>query len=60
MIGSEPDPPCTQVVGTVEDAHRFSLQEQPAMQYYLPLGQEEGIGGSRLLVRSRGESYNFV
>jgi len=60
MIGSEPDPPCTQVVGTVEDAHRFSLQEQPAMQYYLPLGQEEGIGGSRLLVRSRGEPGSMI
>jgi predicted permease len=60
MIGPEASPPCTQVVGTVEDAHRFSLQEQPAMQYYLPLGQEEGIGGSRLLVRPRGEPRSMI
>jgi ABC-type antimicrobial peptide transport system permease subunit len=60
MIGSAADTPCTQVVGTVEDAHRFSLQEQPAMQYYLPFGQEEGIGGSRLLVRASGDPRRMI
>jgi predicted permease len=43
--------PCSRVVGVVEDAHRYELKEKPAMQYYLPLGQEKGIGGRMLLVR---------
>ena len=47
--------PCSRVVGVVQDAHRESLEEPPAMQYYVPLGQEVGFGGSRLLVRPRGE-----
>ena len=47
--------PCARVVGVVEDAHRQSIEEPPAMQYYVPLGQEVGIGGSRLLVRPRGD-----
>lgn len=37
--------PCTRVVGVVEDAHRSTLDEPPAMQYYVPLGQEVGFGG---------------
>jgi ABC-type antimicrobial peptide transport system permease subunit len=45
--------PCARVVGVVEDAHRFSLEEPAAMQYYVPLGHEVGFGGSRLLVRPR-------
>jgi predicted permease len=53
-IGDE-DPPCARVVGVVEDARRFALREEPAMQYYIPLGQERGFGGSSLLVRPRGE-----
>jgi predicted permease len=45
-------PPCTRVVGVVEDAHRRALREKPAMQYYIPFGQEEGFAGSSLLVRA--------
>jgi predicted permease len=52
-IGDE-DPPCARVVGVVEDARRFALREEPAMQYYIPLGQERGFGGSVLFVRPRG------
>jgi ABC-type antimicrobial peptide transport system permease subunit len=43
------------VVGVVEDGHRAALREEPAMQYYVPLGQEQGIGGDRLLVRPAGD-----
>jgi ABC-type antimicrobial peptide transport system permease subunit len=40
------------VIGVVEDARRFQLaREDPAMQYYIPLGQEVGIGGTMLLIR---------
>ena len=31
------DGPCTTVVGVVEDARRFALEEDEAMQYYIPL-----------------------
>jgi len=47
--------PCARVVGVVRTAHRWRLQEPPAMQYYIPLGQEVGIGGWQLLVRPRGD-----
>jgi predicted permease len=43
--------PCSRVVGVVEDARRSSLEEQAAMQYYIPLGQEGGMGGRNILVR---------
>ncbi len=45
---------CTRVVGVAEDARRYALREPPAMQYYVPLGQESGMGGRMLLVRTRG------
>jgi predicted permease len=54
-IGEDPHSPCFRIVGIVEDAHRFQLRERPAMQYYIPLGQERDFGGSRLLVRPRGD-----
>jgi predicted permease len=43
--------PCARIVGVVGDAHRYSLHEKPAMHYYVPFGQEIGIGGTALLVR---------
>jgi len=46
---------CSQVVGVVADVHRNGLREPAAMQYYVPFGQERGIGGSVLLVRPRGQ-----
>ena len=48
--------PCSQVVGVVEDARRFALREEPAMQYYIPLGEERalGFGGRKMFIRSAG------
>jgi predicted permease len=46
-------PPCARIVGVVADA-QLDLEVSPAMQYYIPFGQEEGFGGTRLLVRPRG------
>jgi predicted permease len=48
--------PCSQVVGVVEDARRFALREEPAMQYYIPLGQERalGFGGRKMFIRRAG------
>lgn len=45
--------PCAQVVGIVEDAGRYELKEPPTMQYYIPLGQERGFGGSVFMIRPR-------
>jgi predicted permease len=45
--------PCARVVGIVADAKRFQLREEPALQFYIPLGQERGMGGRLLLVRPR-------
>jgi predicted permease len=53
-------PPCAPIVGIVENAHRDSLDEPPAMQYYIPLGQDQGFGGSRLLVRPRPPAAAMV
>ena len=49
--------PCSRVVGVVEDARRFGLREDPAMQYYIPLGEERalGFGGRKMFVRPRGD-----
>jgi predicted permease len=52
--------PCARVVGIVEDARRANLREQPAMQYYIPLGQESGIGGTVLMVRPRTAPRAFA
>jgi predicted permease len=46
--------PCARIVGVVEDAHRFQIREDPAMQYYLPLGQERQLSGSFRLAKDRG------
>jgi predicted permease len=49
--------PCSRVIGVVEDVRRFSLREEPAMQYYIPLGQERalGFGGRKMFIRARGD-----
>ena len=48
--------PCARVVGVVRNAHQWRLQELAVLQYYVPLGQEVGIGGLQLLVRPRGDA----
>lgn len=52
--------PCTRVVGVVAEARRFALREPPAMQYYVPFGQELSIGGSVIVVRPTGDPDAFV
>jgi len=51
---------CSTVVGIVSDAHRFGIDEEPAMQYYVPLGQEIGFAGTGILVRPRGRVEGSV
>jgi len=54
--------PCSQVIGVVEDTRRFALREEPAMQYYIPLGQERalGFGGRKLFVRPIGSGAGMA
>lgn len=44
---------CSRIVGIAADAHAFALREDAGMLYYVPFGQERGIGGTNLLVRPR-------
>ena len=45
---------CATIVGVAQDVHRFGIKEEPAMQYYVPLGQEVGISGTTVVARVRG------
>jgi predicted permease len=54
------DAPCSRVVGVVEDVRRFSLKEEAALQYYVPLGQERWICCANLLVRAEGRPGALV
>lgn len=50
---------CARIVGIARDTHRSSLHEDASMQIYLPFGQENGFGGTVLLVRPRGDADRF-
>jgi predicted permease len=52
--------PCARVVGVVAEMRRHQLREPSAMQYYVPLGQEVGIGGSALMVQPTGRVKEFA
>jgi predicted permease len=58
MIGSG-QTTCSRVVGVVQDAKRRTLTDEPALQYYIPLGQESSIGGTHLLVRPVGDPARY-
>jgi predicted permease len=44
---------CSRIVGVAADAHSFALREGARMAYYVPFGQERGMGGTSLLVRPK-------
>jgi predicted permease len=48
---SDRSSPCSRVVGIAEDVHRVGLREQPSLQYYIPLGQQDMFGGAQLVIR---------
>jgi predicted permease len=50
----EKETACTEVVGIAADARRFKLEESEALAFYIPFGQEQGVGGTTLIVRPRG------
>lgn len=60
MIVGDDETRCSSVVGVVRDARRYGIREEPAMQYYIPFGQEAGIGGTVLLVRPGGDAQSYV
>lgn len=47
---------CSRIVGIVTDAHRFELEEEPSMHYYMPWAHYRNDGGSVLLIRANGDS----
>lgn len=49
----EPAPPCTTVVGVVENAKRNSVQEGPQVQFYVPIDQHRLSDTSAFMVRLR-------
>jgi predicted permease len=51
---------CARIVGVVAVARRDALKEEPAMQYYIPFGQEKGIGGTNLVIRPRGDVASVI
>lgn len=60
-VGS--DPACRRVVGLVEDVRRFAIEEDPALQLYVPLGQEPGFMdaiGTQLFVRTMARPERVV
>ncbi|CAN5625175.1 ABC transporter permease [soil metagenome] len=54
------DAACALVVGIAQDAHRSGIREEPAMQFYIPFGQERGIGGTQIIVRPRGDAVAYI
>lgn len=56
-------PPCTTVVGVVEDSRRNAVLEDATMQYFIPLAQAERIlwrSVTALLVRTAGPADDMV
>jgi predicted permease len=51
---------CAEIVGVAANARRFKLQEDEAMAFYIPFGQEVGIGGTQMLVRPRGNASRVL
>jgi predicted permease len=51
---------CSRIVGIVADARRYNLREEPAMHYYIPLGQERGMCCGVLVIRPRGDATALI
>lgn len=52
--------PCARIVGIAENARRYELREDPSMQYYIPIGQERGFGGTVLVARAGEDAIAAV
>ncbi len=51
---------CLRIVGVVADVHRSRLKEATGTHYYVPKGQEHGIGGTNLIVRPRVDAASVI
>ena len=51
---------CLRIVGVVADVHRSRLKEATGTHYYVPKGQEHGIGGTNLIVRPRVDATSVI
>ena len=59
-IGSDTNP-CAEIVGVAENARRFNVIEQPAVQFFVPLEQRPSWATSRvLIVRPTGSAEQAV
>jgi predicted permease len=59
-VGADTNP-CAQIIGITENARRFSVIEDPAVQFYTPLEQRPGWATSRVLVvRPEGDAEKAV
>jgi predicted permease len=56
----EQSPNCAEVVGIAANTRRFKLQEDEALSFYIPFGQEQQIGGTELIVRPRGDANHVL
>lgn len=52
--------PCARIVGVVAEMRRDQLREKPGTQYYVPLGQEIGMGGLALMIEVNGSATDVV
>jgi predicted permease len=51
---------CAEVVGIAANVRHFKLQEEESLSFYVPFGQEQGIGGTELIVRPRGDANRVL
>jgi predicted permease len=59
-VGADTNP-CAQIIGIAEDTRRFSVIEDPAVQFYTPLAQRPAWATSRVLVvRPTGNAAQAV
>lgn len=48
--------PCSRIIGIATDAHRFELEEEPSMHYFIPWSSYKYPGATLLLVRPRKDA----
>jgi putative ABC transport system permease protein len=53
---NEPEGPCREIVGIVEDTRYRQVLGEPSVMYYLPIAQVPGYAMRYLLVRPRGDT----
>jgi predicted permease len=57
---SEPDAPCSTVIGIAEDMRVRSLTDAREFTYYIPIAQYDAVPYAQLLVRAQGRASDQV